>query len=265
MTTYSIYKFTNLINGKAYVGWTSRDPLIRFEEHQKTRKPRNQDRSLISLAIEKYGIDNFKFEILCQTEDLAISQSLETHLIAEHKSHESDHGYNLDLGGTGKRRSEATIQKHRQKLLGKKQSAEHIANRTTARLSSHPPKIKEVDPRTPEQIRADGIEKMTATKRKQAADGELWSQSLEGREQLRQARLGKKQTEYQKQTVRAANLGQFIVESKDGTKQTLSGMKEFARSINLTIEQFRYTLISGKFRNGFRLIENLGKTHSINT
>jgi group I intron endonuclease len=263
--TYTIYKFTNTFNGKSYIGWTSRDPSIRYIEHQKTRKPRNQDRSLISLAIEKYRIDNFTFEILCQTEDLEVSQSLETHLIAEHRSHVDEHGYNIDFGGTGKRRSDSTIRKHRQKLLGKKQSAEHVAKRTAARLASHPPKVKYVDPRTPEQIKADGIAKMKATKQNQASRGELWIQSEEGKRTAGNSMLGKSQTDHQKQKAREAQTSQFIVESEDGTKQTLSGMKTFARSIGLSIEQFRYTLTSGKFKNGYRLIENLGKTHSINS
>lgn len=296
MTTYTIYKFTNLINQKTYVGWTSRDPQIRYEEHQKTRKPRNQNRSLLSLAIEKYGIENFKFEILYQTEDLIASQTLETQFIAEHKSHESEHGYNLDFGGTGKRRSEATIEKHRQKMLGKKQTPEHIAKRVlvgeknpsygkTGTKASRYGKTLTEDQRknisdgvksSIKQRKEDGtynhpklseesINKMKNTKKQQAAEGKLWIQSPEGRERARQGRLGKIQTDHQKQAVRAANLGHFVVESEDGTKQTLSGMKEFATSINLTIEQFRYTLTSGKFRNGYRLIENLGKNHSINT
>ena len=294
MTTYTIYKFTNNINQKTYVGWTSRNPTLRFEEHQITRKPRNQDRSLISLAIEKYGIENFTFEILCQTQDLSTSQSLETHLIAEHNSHQTNHGYNIDFGGTGKKRSPDTIEKHRQKMLGKKQSPEHIAARILVGdknpmhgktgnkhhrygvtcsdeqrknisdgVNASIKRRKEEGTYVHPNPSKESIEKMKATKQKQAAEGKLWIQTPEGRSKASKSMLGKKQSDHQKQSARAAMLGQFIVESQDGTKQTLAGMKEFAVSIGLSIEQFRYTLTSGKFRNGYRLIENLGRIHSI--
>ena len=32
---YSLYKITNLLNNKVYIGVTSRDPEIRFSEHKR--------------------------------------------------------------------------------------------------------------------------------------------------------------------------------------------------------------------------------------
>lgn len=135
MVIYSIYKITNLTNNKTYVGWTSRDPQLRFEEHQKTNKPKYQDRSAVSYAIEKYGAENFVFEVMYQSYDYDHSRTIETHFIQESKCLVEQWGYNQDLGGTGHKRTAATIEKHRDKMLGKKQSAEHVAKRFENRVN----------------------------------------------------------------------------------------------------------------------------------
>ena len=124
-TIYSIYLITNLVNSKTYIGWTSRDPYKRYREHQSTRTPKRQARSAISCAIEKYGVENFEFSIVYQSKDYDHCRQIETHFIAEHRSHVEQWGYNKDLGGTGHKRSAETIEKHRQKLKGRKQSEEH--------------------------------------------------------------------------------------------------------------------------------------------
>lgn len=56
----SIYKITNLINGKIYVG-QSKNVQKRWNEHCHYSKSEN---SLIDLAIYKYGKENFSLEIL---------------------------------------------------------------------------------------------------------------------------------------------------------------------------------------------------------
>ena len=87
-----IYKITNKINGKAYVG-QSNDINRRFKEHQTCG---GRSRIPLDLAIEKYGKDNFLYEVLeeCSIEDLNQKETywitlLETHL----------NGYNCNLGG----------------------------------------------------------------------------------------------------------------------------------------------------------------------
>lgn len=123
MTIYSIYKITNTINNKVYVGWTSRDPNARFNEHQKRKT------APINFAIKKHGAENFVFEVIYQSLDYDHSRQIETHFIQEFNSLVEQWGYNRDLGGTGHKRTQATIEKHREKIKGRKQSADHIEKR----------------------------------------------------------------------------------------------------------------------------------------
>jgi group I intron endonuclease len=147
MTIYSIYKITNSANNKVYIGWTSREPQLRFEEHQKPLKPKHQDRSAISYAIEKHGVECFVFEVIYQSLDEQHSKDIEAYFIAEYNSLVEQWGYNRDAGGTGHKRTRATIEKHREKIKGQKQSPEHIEKRFKHRVNPMAGKTGEKHPR----------------------------------------------------------------------------------------------------------------------
>lgn len=73
---YYLYKITNLLNNKNYIGVTSRNPEERFAEHK-----RPSSKSFISKAIQSNGAENFSFEVLLTNiEDEKIS-SLECEYI----------------------------------------------------------------------------------------------------------------------------------------------------------------------------------------
>lgn len=59
-----IYCVTNLVNNKKYIGQTLRSLRQRLTEHK------NSYSSKLYQAIKLYGIDNFKIEILEETNDL---------------------------------------------------------------------------------------------------------------------------------------------------------------------------------------------------
>lgn len=89
-----IYKITNKINGKFYIG-QSNDIKRRWNEHC---SPTRYKTSSIPLewAIYKYGKDNFYLEVLqeCTCEEL---NTLETYWIQ--KTHAVELGYNCTIGG----------------------------------------------------------------------------------------------------------------------------------------------------------------------
>jgi group I intron endonuclease len=87
-----IYKITNKINNKAYVGW-SNNIERRFKEHQTCG---GRSRIPLDLAIQKYGINNFTYEIIeeCSIEEL---NERETYWITTLETHLT--GYNCNTGG----------------------------------------------------------------------------------------------------------------------------------------------------------------------
>lgn len=91
-----IYKITNKVNGKVYIGQTRYTVEFRWRQHL-----HKKDDTYFHNALKKYGPDNFIVEILeeCDVEKL---NEREIFYIAKYNSFED--GYNLTLGGDGNRR-----------------------------------------------------------------------------------------------------------------------------------------------------------------
>lgn len=93
-----IYKITNQINGKVYIG-QAQDVMKRWEEHKKMSKYNNS--KILYKAFKKYGIENFSFEVLEECEFDKLSE-LETKYIEMYDCYGSK-GYNMTMGGEGSR------------------------------------------------------------------------------------------------------------------------------------------------------------------
>lgn len=94
-----IYKVTNLVNGKMYVGNTSFDIQKRWDEHcRDAKKKRCQNRPLY-VDMQKYGVANFEVEIIekCNGE---IANMREAYWIKQLGTFAN--GYNCTFGGKGK-------------------------------------------------------------------------------------------------------------------------------------------------------------------
>ena len=92
-----IYKITNKINNKCYIGKTELTPEIRWKRHLNTWK-KGKDRPLYR-AFNKYGIDNFILEILEENDNNLLSER-EIYYIELYDSFKN--GYNSTKGGDGK-------------------------------------------------------------------------------------------------------------------------------------------------------------------
>jgi group I intron endonuclease len=97
-----VYKHTNLINGKAYIGWTSLTIDERWNWH--CRSANSGSISIFHKAIKKYGVNVWKHEILetFYTEDDA--KNAEIKCITEHQTFCYEYpnkGYNMTQGGEG--------------------------------------------------------------------------------------------------------------------------------------------------------------------
>lgn len=96
-----IYKITNQINNKSYIGQTRKYFKERWKQHKSVYKNKNDTQYNYPLyrAFRKYGVENFKFEVLeeCSFEKL---DEKEKYWILYYNSYNK--GYNQDLGGKGK-------------------------------------------------------------------------------------------------------------------------------------------------------------------
>ena len=115
MNIYSIYKATNTINGKVYIGYTSQPVSERINQH---RKNYNKLNYIFYYAIRKYGWDAFSWKILYQSSNGDYTKNImECHFIKKYNSYihlKNSNGYNMSLGGDGNigyRHHESTIKK----------------------------------------------------------------------------------------------------------------------------------------------------------
>lgn len=95
-----IYKITNKLNNKVYIG-QSINVKRRWQEHKQCANPTNKSFKAtkhLYKAIAKYGISNFKF---CLLEECRVDQldKLEISYIQLYNSANPAFGYNVQLGG----------------------------------------------------------------------------------------------------------------------------------------------------------------------
>jgi len=101
-----IYSITNLTNNKQYVGKTSKpNPYDRWKQHVQLAKSLtnlNENNSAHSMtilkAMNKYGIQNFKFRVIEECKDDIVNER-ETYWITKLDTY--NNGYNCTLGGEG--------------------------------------------------------------------------------------------------------------------------------------------------------------------
>ena len=98
-----IYKITNDINDKIYIGKTTRSVELRFQEHCKADF---QTKSILHKAIQKYGKEHFFVELLEEVKNDELNNR-EKYWITYYDS--QNKGYNLTAGGEGRSLSELEL------------------------------------------------------------------------------------------------------------------------------------------------------------
>lgn len=93
--TWYVYMHTNKINNKKYIGITGQE---RYWDrwHSDGSGYKTQ---IFGRAIEKYGWDNFKHEILREVKTESEACELEQYYIQKYNSNNKDFGYNISMGG----------------------------------------------------------------------------------------------------------------------------------------------------------------------
>lgn len=116
-----IYKATNVVNRKVYIGQTTNSLEYRKQQHFRDVKRKGRRKTYFINALSKYGIDNFKFEIIDKANSIKELNNKEIKWIKYYDSTNREKGYNLDSGGNNGKKTEYTkniIGKHT-KLLWK--------------------------------------------------------------------------------------------------------------------------------------------------
>lgn len=90
-----IYKITNNINGKLYIGQTTYPLSYRYTNH--LSDARNGRGYAMASAIRKYGQNNFKIELIEECDEDQLND-LEVKYIKQYNS-VAPNGYNLTHGG----------------------------------------------------------------------------------------------------------------------------------------------------------------------
>ena len=91
-----IYKITNTINGKSYIGQTIQNVKERFYQHCATKCSKAVSNMAIHRAIKKYGKSNFTVEVIEEI-DSANLNDRERYWIKYYNSY--NNGYNSTKGG----------------------------------------------------------------------------------------------------------------------------------------------------------------------
>jgi len=93
---YYLYKITNGINGKVYIGQTRKSVEQRWKQHSKNL---SRPERYLSRAIKKYGKDSFSIQTLVIVENKKQADYYERQLISIKQSNKEAFGYNCTSGG----------------------------------------------------------------------------------------------------------------------------------------------------------------------
>jgi group I intron endonuclease len=210
-----IYKITNKVNGKIYIGQTN-DIEKRWKDHLSA--VRNNFGFFIHNSIRKRGIDNFVFEVIEECEDIETNDR-EKFWISHYDSFHN--GYNLTSGGDCDfNRCEETILKMSRSKMGHivtNETREKIGRANSGRVFSEESREKmsksqmghEVSHETREKIREKHLGKVVSEEtRKKISESKLGKKQSEEVVKNRSKKLkGKRHTEETKKKIGLANSG----------------------------------------------------------
>lgn len=137
-----VYKATNLINGKVYIGATTKSLENRRKGHI-NHAYGSAKNGYFQDAILKYGPDSFNFEEIDEADTLDEMYKKEQYWIKYYNSTDDRYGYNLDSGGIYCKKSESTKRKIGDTTLQKWKNPD-ISSRMLGGLRKGTEKWKEI-------------------------------------------------------------------------------------------------------------------------
>lgn len=195
-----IYKATNQINGKIYIGQTVNSLNRRKIVH---RSQSNRPNNYFHNAIRKYGIDCFYWQVICICPDLDSLNEREQYYIAFYDLMNRDIGYNMKEGGFNYLLSDEIkkkISETKKGQKGHKHTAETIEQMRKSKLGKNNPAYgKPMSDEQKNKIRNSTIGNKNHFYGKH--------HSIEAKNKISQLHLGRKLTEEHKRKIGEAGLG----------------------------------------------------------
>ena len=94
-----IYALRSLSTGKVLIGQTSQGFRTRFAQHYKRLKNNRHDNSYVQNHYNKYGSEDFVFEIIDEVKEVADLDAREIYWMSHYDSTNRETGFNLREGG----------------------------------------------------------------------------------------------------------------------------------------------------------------------
>lgn len=141
--TCTIYLLKNKVNNKIYIGQT----WLPLHKRMGLQGKNYKNSIYLFSAIQKYGSENFEYEVLATCKDQAAADEFEAYFIIKYNSTNHEIGYNLKEGGSAGRHSEETKAKMSKTMSEKIWSEEALAGKAKGGESwigkSRPPRSEE--------------------------------------------------------------------------------------------------------------------------
>lgn len=215
MDIYSIYRITNKINNKVYIGYTE-NVKKRFRDHKNIIKNERVEFVLYE-SIRKHGIENFDFEVIFQSKDKYHTfYIMEPYFIKEYNSHyRNNMGYNMTHGGDG------CFDEYQKKIISEKITKQW----------------KELD-------QSKRIKNMGMALKKKWSDPDHYNKMLE----IRRNQWKKEENQHiilkWKQ-----NAKKYIVIDPDGNECIIDNLRDFCKEHGLGQHSKMYAVANGKLKH----------------
>jgi len=260
-----VYKITNLINNKTYIGITTKSLNERKRGHIQACSSKNR-KYLIHKAIYKYGVDNFIFEQLDTFHDTDNGRNKEIEYIKKYNSfYKNGNGYNMTIGGEGTQgfrhnHTEDTKQRISKKMIGKPKSEEtkrkmKIAQMERKKWYVHILSQDAITKSANSRRGKKGIPHTEKSKQKLRLANLGHKHTAETLEKLKISSTGRLHTKETREKLRLINLGRkHSIETKH--KLAVSHLKHIPDDIYIIIKECVAKNISPYKISGKLLVEN---------
>lgn len=237
--TYCVYKHT-APNGKVYIGQTKQRPSQRYQRGKGYIKC-----PYFFNAIEKYGWENFKHEILCDGLTAEEASEIEKEQIQKHKSNDANYGYNLTDGGSSEFSLSDIGRKHRS------EASKRLWQNENFRQEKIKSMLGKNNPMYGIKMSEESRRKMSdsAKGRKHGPMSDVTRKKLsEVRKKQGNFRLGAKLSEETKRKISNGNKGKKVVVS-DETKSKISNATKGIKKSEETRRRMKEAQQKNRYKN----------------